>query len=99
MLPAINQLLNFAEMLLRSMFSEQQQFHLLVRMRGADRSITVLPGTDRKFLIIDQGQIIGELIFDRWFTCIANYTKLSLKVLRQLKAGISNHCKSYPALR
>ena len=48
----------------RSAFNEQQQFHLLIGLQGIEQQITVLPGLNRCFLIIDQGLILGELGFD-----------------------------------
>jgi len=42
-----------------SSFSQQQQFHLLVNIRGSDHYMTVLPGGNRRFLIIETGKTLG----------------------------------------
>lgn len=79
-------------MRLKSAFSSQQQFHLLINMQGKDHHMAVLPGNDRRrFLIIDQGNILGELGFDEQFDCIFNQTDLSTHVMEQLHMGIKNH--------
>jgi streptomycin 6-kinase len=61
-------------------------------MQGNDHHMAVLPGSDRRrFLIIDQGNIIGELGFDEQFECVFNQTNLSTLVIEQLYAGIKSH--------
>lgn len=75
-----------------SFFSQQQQFHLLVDIRGADHHMAVLPGVNRRFLVIDTGKILGELRFDEQFHCTSNQTNLSNIVMEQLNAGIKDHC-------
>lgn len=76
----------------RSSFSQQKQFHLLVDIRGADHHMTVLPGGNGRFLVIDKGKILGEIGFDEHFHCISNQTNLSNIVMDQINAGIKNHC-------
>ncbi len=78
-------------MIPRSAFNEQRQFHLLIGMPDNERSITVLPGLGRCFLIIDQGLILGELVFDRLFNCISNRTRLQIPVLKQVLTQIKDH--------
>lgn len=77
----------------RSAFNEQQQFHLLIGLQDSEQQITVLPGLNRCFLIIDQGLILGELGFDRLFNCISNGTRLQIPVLKQVLAQIRQHCR------
>jgi hypothetical protein len=75
-----------------SSFSQQQQFHLLVDIRGADHHMAVLPGGNGRFLVIDKGKILGEIRFDEQFNCTSNRTNLSNIGMVQLNAGIKNHC-------
>jgi hypothetical protein len=75
----------------RLSFSQQQQFHLLIDFRDDERSITVLPGGTGKFLLLDQGEVLGELDFDQHFNCISNTSGLSPAVHAQLSSGIKNH--------
>jgi len=74
-----------------SSFSQQQQFHLLVNIRGSDHYMTVLPGGNRRFLIIETGKTLGEIRFNEHFHCTSNQTSLSNIVIEQLNAGIKNH--------
>ncbi len=55
-----------------SAFSPRQQFHLLIDYQGIGCPGTVLPGADRLFLVINQGNILGELNYDERFNCIAH---------------------------
>jgi hypothetical protein len=55
-----------------SAFSTRQQFHLLIDYQGTECAVTVLPGADRLFLVIGQGNILGERNYDERFNCIAH---------------------------
>jgi hypothetical protein len=75
----------------RLSFSQQQQFHLLIDFRDDERSITVLPGGTGRFLLLDQGEVLGELVFDRHFNRISDTSDVSLDVHAQLDSAIKNH--------
>lgn len=76
-----------------SSFSQQQQFHLLIDVRGADHHMAILPGENGRFLVIDTGKILGEIHFDEQFHCISNQTNLSNIVMDQLNIGIKIYCR------
>jgi len=78
----------------RLKFSLQQQFHLLISMFDGDRAITILPGRNSRFLVIDQGNILGELSFDKQFVCISGQANLNIHLMKQLGAGIKNHYRN-----
>ncbi|HVW13117.1 MAG TPA: hypothetical protein VHB54_04815 [Mucilaginibacter sp.] len=72
-------------------FSLQQQFHLLIHMFDGEHAMAILPGCNGRFLVIDQGNILGELSFDKQFVCISGQADWNIHLMEQLRAGIKNY--------
>ena len=75
----------------RVKFSLQQQFHLLINMFDGEHAMAILPGCNGSFLVIDQGNIPGELSFDNQFDCISGQADWNPPLMEQLRAGIKNY--------
>ncbi|MGN6638562.1 MAG: hypothetical protein ACTHJ8_06595 [Mucilaginibacter sp.] len=75
----------------RSSFFPQRQFHLLINFKDDERSVAVLPDEAGKFLVVDQGQVLGELDFDKQLNCVSSHCQLDEHILMQLNNGIRNH--------
>ncbi|HVS93529.1 MAG TPA: hypothetical protein VHE59_15925 [Mucilaginibacter sp.] len=79
-------------MLPRSEFLPQQQFHLLIDFANDERSVAVLPnGNNGAFLVVDQGEILGQLDFDKQLNCVSAQCEVDPGILAQLDTGIRNH--------
>lgn len=78
-------------MLKKTNFSSQQQFHLLIDFNNDERCITVLPGRNGQFRLLDQGTVLGDLGFDQNFDCISDTSDLGAAIHNQLGLGIKNH--------
>jgi hypothetical protein len=78
-------------MFIKSGFSRQQQFHLLINFNDDERSITVLPDKAGQFLILDQGTVLGKFDFNKRFNAVLEHYKLSADILVQLINGIKIH--------
>ena len=78
-------------MFIKSSFSRQQQFHLLINFNDDERSITVLPDKKGQFLILDQGTVLGKFDFNKRFNAVLEHYKLSADILVQLINGIKVH--------
>ncbi len=76
-------------MLRKAVFNPRYQFHLLINFKQKDeRSIAILPSKDRQFLVVDQGDVLGELEFDQHCNCIASRCNVPKHILNQIKNGI-----------
>jgi len=79
-------------MMPRTKFYPQRQFHVLINFNREDeRSIAVLPSEKGKFLVVDQGKVLGHIDYDNRLNCVSAHCKLDDGILSQLKAGIRNH--------
>jgi hypothetical protein len=78
-------------MVQRPNFLPQHQFHVLINFKNDERSIAVLPNEAGKFLVVDQGRILGQLDFDNQLNCVSAYCKLDPSILAQLNREIRNH--------
>lgn len=78
-------------MVQRSAFYPERQFHLLINFKDDERSLAVLPGETGKFLVVDQGKVLGQLGFDKHLNCVSCECELDDTILRQLRKGIKNH--------
>jgi hypothetical protein len=72
-------------------FIAQHQFHLLINFRDDERSVAVLPNEEGKFLVVDQGRVLGELDYDKQLNCVSAQCELDSQILAQLNNGIRNH--------
>ncbi len=80
-------------------FIPKQQFHILVSFKGDERSIAVLPNaTTGKFLVVDQGNTLGLLQFNKDRTCILHHGNFEPEVLGQLTEQIKDHYSLYDAV-
>lgn len=76
----------------QSGFYPERQFHLLINFNNDERSVALLPDETGKFLVIDQGKILGELGFDKQLNCvISELEDLDEAVLNQLNMGVKDH--------
>ena len=78
-------------MLRASKFLPQRQFHLLINFNNDERSVAVLPDETGKFLVVDQGRVLGELDYDKQLNCVSAKCELDKYILAQLNKGIRNH--------
>lgn len=72
-------------------FYPERQFHILVNFSNDERSLAVLPDDAGKFLVVDQGKILGELGFDKHLNCVSCECELDDSILNQLHSEIRNH--------
>lgn len=78
-------------MMSRSEFLPQQQFHLLIDFKNDERSVAVLPNDEGKFLVVDQGEVLGQLDFDKQLNCVSAQCELDANIVAQLNSGIRSH--------
>lgn len=78
-------------MMTRSEFLPQQQFHLLIDFKNDERSVAVLPDDKGRFLVVDQGEVLGELDFDKQLNCVSAQCELDANIVAQLNSGIRSH--------
>ena len=78
-------------MIQRAAFYPERQFHLLINFKDDERSLAVLPGETGKFLVVDQGKILGQLGFDKHLNCVSRDCELDDKILAQLHKGIKRY--------
>ena len=72
-------------------FYPERQFHILVNFSNDERSLAVLPDDTGKFLVVDQGKVLGELGFDKHLNCVSCECELDDNILSQLNSEIRNH--------
>ena len=72
-------------------FYPERQFHILVNFSNDERSLAVLPDDAGKFLVVDQGKVLGELGFDKHLNCVSCECELDDNILSQLNSEIKNH--------
>jgi hypothetical protein len=72
-------------------FYPERQFHVLVNFSNDERSLAVLPNDDGKFLVVDQGKVLGEIGFDKHLNCVSCECELDDNILSQLNSEIKNH--------
>jgi hypothetical protein len=75
----------------QSAFHPEQQFHILINFSNDERSVAVLPDETGKFLVVDQGKVLGELSFDKQLNCVSSECELDESILKQLHSEIRNH--------
>jgi hypothetical protein len=78
-------------MITGSRFFPERQFHVLINFKDDERSVAVLPNEAGKFLVVDQGRILGQLDYDKQLNCVAAQCELDAAILSQLKKEIRNH--------
>lgn len=78
-------------MMQQARYLPQHQFHLLINFKDDERSVAVLPDEAGKFLVVDQGKVLGELDFDRQLNCVSAKCELDAHILAQLNKGIRSH--------
>jgi len=78
-------------MLTASKFLPERQFHILINFKDDERSVAVLPDESGKFLVVDQGKVLGQLDYDKQLNCVSAQCELNSTILSQLKKEIRNH--------
>jgi len=78
-------------MIQRTAFYPERQFHLLINFNDDERSLAVLPDNAGKFLVVDQGKVLGQLGFDKHLNCVSCDCELDDRIIHQLHVGIKNH--------
>ena len=78
-------------MITGSRFFPERQFHVLINFKDDERSVAVLPNEAGKFLVVDQGRILGQLDYDKQLNCVSAQCELDAAILSQLKKEIRNH--------
>jgi len=73
-------------------FYPERQFHILINFNNNDeRSLAVLPDETGKFLVVDQGKVLGQLGYDKHLNCVSCECELDDTILKQLNSAIKNH--------
>jgi hypothetical protein len=72
-------------------FFPERQFHILLNFKDDERSVAVLPNDAGKFLVVDQGKVLGQLDYDKQLNCVSAQCELEPGILSQLKKAIRNH--------
>jgi len=72
-------------------FYPQRQFHVLINFKNDQRSVAVLPDDSGKFLVVDQGTVLGQFDYDTQLNCVSAYCQLDDSIITQVKKGIRNH--------
>ena len=75
----------------QSAFYPEHQFHVLINFNDDERSVAVLPDETGKFLVVDQGKVLGEIDFDKHFNCVCAKCELEAAILAQLNREIKGH--------
>ncbi|MDB5023705.1 MAG: hypothetical protein JWP78_1460 [Mucilaginibacter sp.] len=75
----------------QSAYYPEHQFHVLINFKDDERSVAVLPDETGKFLVVDQGKVLGELGFDKHLNCVSCECALDETILKQLNSEIRNH--------
>ena len=78
-------------MITASNFLPERQFHVLINFKDDERSVAVLPNEAGKFLVVDQGKVLGQLDYDKQLNCVSVQCELDSTILSQLKKEIRNH--------
>ncbi len=78
-------------MIAGSKFFPERQFHILINFHDDERSVAVLPNEAGKFLVVDQGKVLGQLDYDKQLNCVSAHCELDAAILSQLKKEIRNH--------
>jgi len=78
-------------MITGSRFLPERQFHVLINFKDDERSLAVLPNEAGKFLVVDQGRVVGQLDYDKQLNCVSAQCELDAAILSQLKSEIRNH--------
>lgn len=78
-------------MMPRTKFYPQHQFHVLINFQDDERSVAVLPDDSGKFLVVDQGKVLGQFDFDKHLNCVSTYCHLDDNIIAQLNNGIRSH--------
>jgi hypothetical protein len=78
-------------MLSRSDFFPQQQFHLLIHFKNDERSVAVLPNENNIFLVVDQGEVLGQFDYDKQLNCVSAHCRLDDNIIAQVNSGIRSH--------
>jgi len=78
-------------MIAGSKFLPERQFHVLINFKDDERSVAVLPNEAGKFLVVDQGRVLGQLDYDKQLNCVSAQCELDAAILSQLKSEIRNH--------
>ncbi|MGZ3751851.1 MAG: hypothetical protein ACXVB0_16340 [Mucilaginibacter sp.] len=77
----------------QSAFYPEHQFHVLINFDDDERSVAVLPDDAGKFLVVDQGKVLGQIDFDKHFNCVCAQCELEAAILAQLNKEIKDHYK------
>jgi hypothetical protein len=72
-------------------FKPEQQFHVLINLKGDDHCMAVLPNDTGDFLVIEQGNVLGLLQFNKCGTCISTHGQIEAEVIAQLTDHIKDH--------
>jgi hypothetical protein len=75
----------------RTRFYAQRQFHLLINFKNDERSVAVLPDDAGKFLVVDQGTILGQFDYDKQLNCVSAHCQLDDNIVAQVSKGIQSH--------
>jgi len=78
-------------MITGSKFLPERQFHVLINFKDDERSVAVLPNEAGRFLVVDQGRVLGQLDYDKQLNCVSAQCELDGAILSQLKSEIRNH--------
>jgi len=72
-------------------FLPEHQFHILINFSDDERAVAVLPDEAGKFLVVDQGKILGQFGYDKHLNCVSCQCELDAAIVAQLNSEIRNH--------
>ncbi len=78
-------------MAMRASYIPEHQFHMLIKVRGEERSVAVLPDDFGSFLVVDQGRELARMQFNPKRHCLVCEGKLDAEAFRQLANTIKDH--------
>ncbi|MDB5118001.1 MAG: hypothetical protein JWQ79_3493 [Mucilaginibacter sp.] len=72
-------------------FMPHRQIHVLVNMKNKDHNVTVLPGHEGNFRVIEQGEVLGEVNFTPQRKIICYKGRLKKALISQLEKHLSQY--------
>jgi hypothetical protein len=72
-------------------YMPQRQFHVLINMANEEHNLTVLPGREGNFRVMEKGEVLGEVDFTSQQKCVSKSGSIKKPIIDQLEAHIKNY--------
>ncbi len=79
-------------------FMPQHQFHVLINHANREHRLTVLPNSQGRFRVIEQGEVLGEVDFTPQQKCVRKNGRIKQSVVNQLEQHIKNYYSRFKGL-